>query len=94
MTQKASGMCHPLETRPLTVAECKRIQQFPDDWYISGTLAQQYRQIGNAVPIGLGKALGAAILAASAGELRHNGDSELESAAQQKMTASSSSSRW
>jgi len=65
MTQKASGMCHPVETRPLTVAECQRIQQFPDDWHLSGTLAQQYRQIGNAVPIGLGKALGAAILAAS-----------------------------
>jgi DNA (cytosine-5)-methyltransferase 1 len=65
MTQKASGMCHPAETRPLTVAECKRVQQFPDDWQISGTIAQQYRQIGNAVPIGLGKALGTAILAAA-----------------------------
>jgi DNA (cytosine-5)-methyltransferase 1 len=65
VTQKASGMCHPLETRPLTVAECKRVQQLPDDWHIAGTITQQYRQIGNAVPVGLGMALGVAILAAA-----------------------------
>jgi len=65
MTQKASGMCHPEETRPLTIAECKRIQQFPDQWQFSGAISQQYRQIGNAVPVGLAKALGAAILEAA-----------------------------
>jgi len=65
MTQKASGMCHPIETRPLTVAECKRIQQFPDDWYVSGTVAQQYRQIGNAVPPLLAKVMMTSVLAAA-----------------------------
>jgi DNA (cytosine-5)-methyltransferase 1 len=89
MTQKASGMCHPIETRPLTVAECKRVQQFPDDWYVSGTVAQQYRQIGNAVPVGLGKALGAALIAASKGELGANNSPELEPAAQHPMPAAS-----
>jgi DNA (cytosine-5)-methyltransferase 1 len=62
MTQKASGMCHPAETRPLSVVECKRLQQFPDDWQFCGSVAEQYRQIGNAVPVGLGKAIGMAIM--------------------------------
>lgn len=62
MTQKGSGMCHPVETRPLSVGECKRLQQFPDDWVIVGSMAEQYRQIGNAVPCGLGRAMGEAIL--------------------------------
>jgi len=87
MTQKASGMCHPVETRPLTVAECKRVQQFPDDWYLAGTIAQQYRQIGNAVPIGLGRALGAALIAASKGDLGSNNAPGLEGATQQPMPA-------
>ncbi len=30
-------------------------------WEFSGSLSQQYTQIGNAVPIGLGKAIGQAI---------------------------------
>jgi len=64
MIQKASGMCHPVETRPLSVLECKTLQQFPVDWQISGNLLEQYRQIGNAVPIGLGKVMGEAILRA------------------------------
>jgi hypothetical protein len=35
---------------------------FPDEWEIEGTILNQYKQIGNAVPIGLGEALGKAIL--------------------------------
>lgn len=68
MIQKASGMCHPIETRPLSVAECKRIQQFPDDWFLSGSMIDQYRQIGNAVPVGLGKVLGEALIQAANSE--------------------------
>ena len=44
------------------VEEYKRIQQFPDDWQIEGSIINQYKQIGNAVPIGLGEALGRTIL--------------------------------
>jgi DNA (cytosine-5)-methyltransferase 1 len=65
MIQKGSGMCHPSETRPLSVAECKRVQQFPDDWNFMGTMTQQYQQIGNAVPVGLGKVMGEAIISAA-----------------------------
>lgn len=56
--QKATMMCHPTKDRPLSVAEYARIQQFPDDWKIIGSVANKYRQIGNAVPVGLARAIG------------------------------------
>lgn len=56
--QKATDMCHPEELRPLSVKECARIQTFPDDWTVYGSTASKYRQIGNAVPVLLGKAIG------------------------------------
>jgi DNA (cytosine-5)-methyltransferase 1 len=56
--RKGSAMCHPSESRPLSVHECARLQGFPDDWHISGSVADQYTQIGNAVPVALGKAIG------------------------------------
>jgi len=65
--QKASMLCHPTLNRPLSVKEYARIQQFPDDWIFTGTTAAKYRQIGNAVPVGLAKALGMAIQAAANG---------------------------
>lgn len=60
--QKATMMCHPTQDRPLSIREYARIQQFPDDWVFMGTNSAKYRQIGNAVPVGLAQALGKAIL--------------------------------
>ena len=60
--QKATGLCHPDETRPLSIREYARIQGFPDNWDFKGTTAAKYRQIGNAVPIGLGKVIGKTLL--------------------------------
>lgn len=68
-TQKATMMCHPTQDRPLSVAECARIQQFPDNWVITGTMRERYRQIGNAVPVGLAKAIGDAIMATANDDL-------------------------
>jgi len=65
--QKASMLCHPTEDRPLSVSEYARIQQFPDNWIFSGNMANKYRQIGNAVPVGLAKALGEALIATANG---------------------------
>lgn len=62
-TMPATDICHPEENRPLSIQEYKRIQQFPDDWIVCGSLTDQYKQIGNAVPVGLGEAVGKAILA-------------------------------
>lgn len=60
--QKATMMCHPVKDRPLSIREYARIQQFPDGWVFMGTSAAKYRQIGNAVPVGLAQALGEAVL--------------------------------
>lgn len=67
-TMPATDICHPEENRPLSVQEYKRIQQFPDDWVVCGSLIDQYKQLGNAVPVGLGEAVGRAILAHRSGQ--------------------------
>lgn len=58
---KATTLCHPTDLRPLTVGEYARIQEFPAEWIFEGTVRKKYEQVGNAVPIGLGKAIGLAL---------------------------------
>jgi DNA (cytosine-5)-methyltransferase 1 len=59
----ATDLAHPEEDRPLSIEEYKRIQEFPDDWIIAGSLLDQYRQVGNAVPCSLGRAIARMLLA-------------------------------
>jgi len=54
----ATDLAHPVKDRPLSIEEYKRIQEFPDDWELAGPLIQQYKQVGNAVPLSLGYAVG------------------------------------
>ncbi len=61
-TMPATLLCHPNQLRPLSIEEYSRIQQFPDDWKFVGNLTSVYRQIGNAVPVGLGYAVGRQIM--------------------------------
>jgi DNA (cytosine-5)-methyltransferase 1 len=60
--QKQTERCHPTETRPLSVREYARIQTFPDMYVFVGSTAQQYKQIGNAVPVRLAYHLGRALI--------------------------------
>lgn len=60
--QKQTERCHPEETRPFTVREYARIQTFPDNWKFMGSISQQYKQIGNAVPCNLGEEIGYSII--------------------------------
>ncbi len=60
--QKQTERCHPDETRPFTVREYARIQSFPDEWKFAGSMGQQYKQIGNAVPVEFAKAIGLSII--------------------------------
>ncbi|MBO0409496.1 DNA cytosine methyltransferase [Enterococcus hulanensis] len=64
----ATDLCHPIEDRPLSIEEYRRIQGFPDDWKFCGKITDIYKQIGNAVPIELGRAVGRTILADDRGE--------------------------
>lgn len=59
---KQTERCHPVEVRPFTVRENARIQSFPDDWKFVGSVASMYRQVGNAVPCNLAKAIGESII--------------------------------
>jgi DNA (cytosine-5)-methyltransferase 1 len=58
----ATMLCHPDKLRPLSIEEYSRIQEFPDNWKLAGSLRVQYKQVGNAVPVGLGYMAGKTVL--------------------------------
>lgn len=78
MNRKASAMCHPELVRPISVRESARLQGFPDEWQFSGAMSSQYLQIGNAVPVHLGAAVGRAILAHLNGESGRSEDWDVQ----------------
>lgn len=55
---------HPKEHRTLTVREAARLQTFPDHYRFNGPPSAAFKQIGNAVPPKLSKALGEAVSSA------------------------------
>lgn len=56
------------KNRFLRIEELKRIQTFPDDYDLCGDFKEQWRQVGNAVPVGM-----AEILAKKIKEMYFNG---------------------
>ena len=60
---------HPTEHRHITVREAARLQSFPDSYVFCRTSTAQYRQIGNAVPPVLARAVAGAIRDALEGRL-------------------------
>lgn len=67
----ATDLIHPEELRSLSIKEYARIQEFPDSWILGGSLTNQYKQLGNAVPLGLGKAIGKALKNYMKGEIQN-----------------------
>lgn len=52
---------HPTEDRYITPREAAILQDFPLDYEFKGTLGQVHKQIGNAVPVGLARAIAQAV---------------------------------
>ena len=55
---KQGQVLHPEQNRILSVRELARSQGFPDSYKFSGTIGDRHREIGNAVPPPMGRALG------------------------------------
>lgn len=59
----SSGMfTHPYLDRAITTREAARIQSFPDTYHFFGTKSSQMKQVGNAVPPLMGKAIAEQIM--------------------------------
>jgi DNA (cytosine-5)-methyltransferase 1 len=54
---------HPQANRPITHREAARLQSFPNDFVFVGSKIEIARQIGNAVPPKLAKAVAQAVIA-------------------------------
>lgn len=55
---KQGRVLHPDQDRCISVRECARSQGFPDDFNLFGSISDRYRQVGNAVPPPLARAIG------------------------------------
>ncbi len=61
-TPSSGEFTHPYLNRAITTREAARIQSFPDTFHFYGSKSSQMKQVGNAVPPLLGKAIAERIL--------------------------------
>lgn len=61
-TPSSGEFTHPFLNRAITTREAARIQSFPDTFHFFGSKSSQMKQVGNAVPPLLGKAIAQQII--------------------------------
>ena len=69
---KQGRVLHPDQHRVVSVRECARSQGFPDGYIFEGHIIDKHRQVGNAVPPPMGRAIGLEILKAYAKSAKKN----------------------
>ncbi|XP_030756300.1 DNA (cytosine-5)-methyltransferase 1-like [Sitophilus oryzae] len=61
---KQGRVLHPEQNRVVSVRECARSQGFPDRFKFNGKILDKHRQVGNAVPPPMARALGKEVIKA------------------------------
>ncbi|XP_062367772.1 DNA (cytosine-5)-methyltransferase 1 isoform X1 [Cinclus cinclus] len=69
---KQGRVLHPEQHRVVSVRECARSQGFPDTYRLFGNILDKHRQVGNAVPPPLARAIGLEIKACAVAKLRQD----------------------
>ncbi|KAJ8369806.1 hypothetical protein SKAU_G00098340 [Synaphobranchus kaupii] len=82
---KQGRVLHPEQHRVVSVRECARSQGFPDTYRFFGNILDKHRQVGNAVPPPLSRAIGLEIKRCVAERLKENATEPVK---QEKMEVS------
>ncbi|XP_077185875.1 DNA (cytosine-5)-methyltransferase 1 isoform X2 [Paroedura picta] len=69
---KQGRVLHPEQHRVVSVRECARSQGFPDTYRLFGNILDKHRQVGNAVPPPLAKAIGLEIKACVSAKMKED----------------------
>ena len=75
---KQGRVLHPEQTRVVSVRECARSQGFPDTYRFYGSILEKHRQVGNAVPPPMARAIGLEILKCVSEREKMSDDSTVE----------------
>jgi len=62
LAKDGNSYIHPRQTRSITVREAARVQSFRDDYVFTGSVSDQWVQVGNSVPPVLAEAVARSFL--------------------------------